>query len=118
MTDLATALTDPQPPLVRVDRRNLRAARTRNGILAACCTAMVCGDFRPSVIGVAKSAGVSIRSVFQHFGSLEGLHREALKADFVAPSIIAAVFGSDVTPICEATKARIVEVVVFGRVLS
>ncbi|MBI2708975.1 MAG: TetR/AcrR family transcriptional regulator [Actinobacteria bacterium] len=59
-----------QPPL---DGRTARALRTRDAIVDACIALVESGDLRPTAPRIADRAGVSVRSVFQHFDDLESL---------------------------------------------
>jgi len=56
-----------------VDGRTARAQRTRDAIVAACVALVDPGDYRPTAPRIAEEAGVSVRSVFQHFDDLETL---------------------------------------------
>ena len=56
------------------DGRAARAARTREAIVDACIAMVEEGDLRPTAPRVAERAGVSVRSVFQHFDDLPSLH--------------------------------------------
>ena len=56
-----------------VDGRTARAQRTRDSIVRACVDLVVEGDIRPTAPRIAERAGVSVRSVFQHFDDLETL---------------------------------------------
>ncbi len=56
-----------------VDGRTARAQRTRDAIVGACVALVEAGDFRPTAPRIAQEAGVSVRSVFQHFDDLETL---------------------------------------------
>jgi len=56
------------------DGRTLRALRTREAIVDATIELLEDGDLRPTAPRVAERAGVSVRSVFQHFDDLETLH--------------------------------------------
>jgi AcrR family transcriptional regulator len=64
------AVDDERP----VDGRTARAMRTRQVIVDACITLIDEGDLSPTAPRVAERAGVSVRSVFQHFDDLEGLY--------------------------------------------
>jgi AcrR family transcriptional regulator len=55
------------------DGRARRAWRTRESIVDACITVVDEGDLRPTAPRIAARAGVSVRSVFQHFDDLESL---------------------------------------------
>jgi AcrR family transcriptional regulator len=57
-----------------IDGRTARAVRTREAIVDACIALVDEGDVRPTALKVAERAGVSVRSVFQHFDDLEGLY--------------------------------------------
>jgi len=59
------------PPL---DGRSARALRTREAIVDACIGLVEEGELRPTAPRVAERAGVSVRSVFQHFEDLPALH--------------------------------------------
>lgn len=59
-----------------VDGRRARAARTRENIVAAALALLDSGDLRPTAASIAAKAGLSVRSVFQHFGDLEDLFLE------------------------------------------
>ena len=57
--------------MVRTDGRNRRAAETRRKIIAAAKAMIAETSVAPTVVGVAKRADVSVRSVFQHFHDVE-----------------------------------------------
>jgi TetR/AcrR family transcriptional regulator, regulator of autoinduction and epiphytic fitness len=61
-------------PPVPTDGRAARALRTREAIVDACVAMVEEGDLRPTAPRVAERAGVSVRSVFQHFDDLPSLH--------------------------------------------
>ena len=56
-----------------LDGRTARALRTHGAIVDACSELIEEGDLRPTAPRIAERAGVSVRSVFQHFDDLEGL---------------------------------------------
>ena len=56
-----------------VDGRTARSLRTRDAIVDACISLVDDGDLRPTGPRIAERAGVSVRSVFQHFDDLENL---------------------------------------------
>jgi AcrR family transcriptional regulator len=60
-------------PAAPVDGRTARAHRTRDAIVDACVALVHAGDYRPTAPRIAEEAGVSVRSVFQHFDDLETL---------------------------------------------
>src|SRR3954453_17326408 len=58
----------------RIDGRTARAERTHAAVIKAFLDLLYAGDPRPSTERVAKRAGVSERTVFQHFRDREGLY--------------------------------------------
>ena len=56
-----------------MDGRTARAVRTRDALVEATMSLIEDGDVRPTAPRIAERAGVSVRSVFQHFDDLEGL---------------------------------------------
>lgn len=63
-----------QEPAAPTDGRAARAARTRDAIVEASVALVEAGDLRPTAPRIAQRAGVSVRSVFQHFDDLPALH--------------------------------------------
>lgn len=59
-----------------MDGRRARTARTRENIVDAALALMDAGDLRPTAAAIAAKAGLSVRSVFQHFGDLQDLFLE------------------------------------------
>jgi TetR/AcrR family transcriptional regulator, regulator of autoinduction and epiphytic fitness len=59
----------------KIDGRTARARRTREAIVDAALALLDAGNLRPSAEDVAERAGVSPRSIFQHFGDREALNR-------------------------------------------
>lgn len=68
-------LDDPAPAVSHqaVDGRTARAVRTRDALVDATIALVEEGDLRPTAPRIAEQAGVSVRSVFQHFDDLETL---------------------------------------------
>lgn len=64
------------PP--KQDGRNLRSERTRAEIVKATQHLMAFGHLRPTCQQIAHAADRSVRSVFQHYPTLNALYREAL----------------------------------------
>jgi AcrR family transcriptional regulator len=60
-----------------VDGRHARGARARAAIVEALLALIEAGDLRPSAARIAERAGVSLRSVFQHFKDVESLFAAA-----------------------------------------
>lgn len=59
-----------------LDGRTARAVRTRDSLIDATMALIEEGDLRPTAPRIAERAGVSVRSVFQHFDDLETLFSE------------------------------------------
>ena len=79
--------------MVRTDGRNRRAAETRRKIIAAAKAMITETSVAPTVVGVAKRADVSVRSVFQHFHDVESLFvtvMDSIRADLVLPELPSA----------------------------
>ena len=79
--------------MVRTDGRNRRAAETRRKIIAAAKAMIAETSVAPTVVGVAKRADVSVRSVFQHFHDVESLFvtvMDSIRADLVLPELPSA----------------------------
>jgi len=64
------------PAEVRVDGRAARRTRSRQAVVEALLALLTKGDRRPTAARIAAEAGLSLRSVFQHFADLEALHAE------------------------------------------
>jgi len=62
--------------MTAVDGRVQRGTRNREAIVDALLACYEAGDLRPSVPEVAARAGVSIRSVHNHFTDVEALRAE------------------------------------------
>lgn len=61
------------------DGRAARAARTRDAIVDASVALVEEGDLRPTAPRIAERAGVSVRSVFQHFDDLPALYTAVVR---------------------------------------
>jgi AcrR family transcriptional regulator len=61
------------------DGRTSRSARTREAVVDALQALIVAGDPRPNAQRIAERAGVSTRTVFAHFASLDDLYRVAVE---------------------------------------
>jgi len=69
----------PTAAAVPADGRAARAARTREAIVDASLALVEEGDLRPTAPRIAERAGVSVRSVFQHFDDLPSLHTAVIE---------------------------------------
>jgi AcrR family transcriptional regulator len=77
------------------DGRAARAARTRDAIVDACIGLVETGDVRPTAPRIAERAGVSVRSVFQHFDDLSALHTAVVGRVFERLSMVAVAVDPD-----------------------
>jgi TetR/AcrR family transcriptional regulator of autoinduction and epiphytic fitness len=77
-------------PLARVDGRLARSERSRRAVVSALLDLFDEGNLRPTAAQIAERAGVSLRSVFQHFESLESLFAAAadVQMERLAPLLI------------------------------
>jgi TetR/AcrR family transcriptional regulator of autoinduction and epiphytic fitness len=67
------------PANTKVDGRTARANRTKARIAAATVELIEGGDSAPTSRRIAEQAGVSERTIFQHFADLEALHTAIAK---------------------------------------
>src|SRR6188768_3905463 len=82
---------------VRSDGRNRRAVQTRRKVIEAAKAMITETSTAPTVVGVAKRADVSVRSVFQHFGDVESLFVTVL--DAIGQDIVVPQQASDSRPL-------------------
>lgn len=77
-------------PLARVDGRLARSERSRRAVVGALLDLFEEDQLRPTAAQIAERAGVSLRSVFQHFESLETLFAAAadLQMERLAPLLV------------------------------
>jgi TetR/AcrR family transcriptional regulator, regulator of autoinduction and epiphytic fitness len=61
----------------KIDGRRARGLRTRDAIISALLDLIAGGDIAPTAQRIADRAGVSVRSVYQHFADVEGLYADA-----------------------------------------
>ncbi|MCX6386962.1 MAG: TetR/AcrR family transcriptional regulator [Solirubrobacterales bacterium] len=73
MSDIEPPAAVAAPDGNRPDGRTLRSQRTRRSIVEALRALVIEGDLRPTTEAVAQRAGVSERSIFQHFVDREAL---------------------------------------------
>ncbi len=64
------------------DGRVQRGARTRAAIVDALLSLLERGGAQPTAREVAETAGVSLRSVFQHFADMESLYASCVERQF------------------------------------
>ncbi len=82
-----TASAPTRPPVS--DGRTARSERTRTAIADAMLSLFEDGNLRPTGPLVAERAGVSLRTVFQHFADIEAIH--ATVADRQIERLLASV---------------------------
>lgn len=70
-------VSEPATTSVTTDGRTARAQRTRLAVVDALLALIEEGDLRPTGPRIAERAGVSLRSVFQHYNDLESLFAAA-----------------------------------------
>jgi TetR/AcrR family transcriptional regulator, regulator of autoinduction and epiphytic fitness len=97
----------PAVPAVPPDGRAARALRTREAIVDACIALVEEGDLRPTAPRIADRAGVSVRSVFQHFDDLPSLHIAVTER--IAERMAALVVPIDATLPLDDRVTRFVE---------
>ena len=90
------------------DGRTLRAERTRQALVDALFSLLDDGEVRPTAERIAERAGVSERSVFQHFPDREALFEAVAHQQY--ERVIAAVEPVDASrPLGERLDAFVVE---------
>jgi AcrR family transcriptional regulator len=70
---MGSAGTAAAAPVLTVDGRRARAVKTREALVDAAIGLLDSGDLKPTAAAIAARAGLSVRSVFQHFADLEDL---------------------------------------------
>lgn len=96
----------------RSDRKIVNIAK----IVATCRSMMMAGSFRPTMIGVATEAGLSIRTAFAHYRGVSDLYREALKESAVGDAMLARILGPELQAISPLARGRIIEAIGWGSV--
>jgi AcrR family transcriptional regulator len=87
-----------------IDGRTARAVRTKDAIVDATLALIDEGDLRPTGPRIAARAGVSVRSIFQHFDDLDALFSAV--GERVAMRIAGLIRPIDGTaPLSERTQA-------------
>ncbi len=98
----------------RVDGRTLRSLAIKTKILRTCRDLMKLGNFQPSVKFVAGAAGVSTKTVFTHFGSVERLRCNALEDEATREAVARLVIGTDGSSLSISTRDRVLRAVALG----
>ena len=89
-----------------VDSRAARSARTRRAIVDAMRALHDDGELRPTAPRIAERAGVSVRTVWQHFDDLETLMVEAGRRDLEIASGFVEEIDADL-PVRERISALV-----------
>jgi len=110
--DLASA--PAAAPAPRIDGRNRRALRSRAACIAACRSFLQTGNYRPTMVEIAKAAGVSTRTGFQLFLDIDLLRQEAVN-ESTARVIAATVLGSDAILLSDVALKRMVRALLLGK---
>jgi AcrR family transcriptional regulator len=98
----------PATGIGTVDGRVQRGARNRAAIVEALLALLEDGEARPSARSIADRAGVSLRSVFQHFDDMESLYAECVQRqeERIAPRLEPIDAGSSRSARIEALVAQ------------
>ena len=108
-------MTSTDATEVPVDGRLARSARTRMAILDALRTLFIGGELRPTAPAIAAEAGVSVRTVWQHFDDLQALMAEAGRREmervlgFVRPIDVALPLAERATALIDQRSAMFEE---------
>jgi AcrR family transcriptional regulator len=93
------AVAEKVGKMVSSDGRNRRAAETRRKVIEAAKAMITETSVAPTVVGVARRADVSVRSVFQHFGDVESLFVTVV--DSVGKDLVVPPTTSEMLPLAE-----------------
>jgi hypothetical protein len=72
------------------------------------------GSFQPAVKIVAGAVGVSTKTVFTHFGSVEGLRCNALEDEATRAAVAHLVIGTEEASLSISTRDRVLRAVALG----
>jgi AcrR family transcriptional regulator len=86
----------------------------KSEILRTCRDLMKLGNFQPAAATVARSAGVSTKTVFTHFGSVEGLRWSALEDEATRAAVANLVIGTGGACLSISTRDRVLRAVALG----
>lgn len=98
------------------DRRRARGATTRAAVVEALLALLYEGDLRPTGPRIAARAGVSLRSVFQHFADLDALfataaERQGERIRALSPPLAVAGTPAARAAALAAQRARVFEAI-------
>jgi TetR/AcrR family transcriptional regulator, regulator of autoinduction and epiphytic fitness len=84
----------PSTP-VKIDGRVARAERTRAAIIEALVDVLAEGDLQPTAERIAERAGVSLRTIYQHFPDRQALHKAVAERQWREVGKVIEVIPSD-----------------------
>ena len=90
------------------DGRTKRSLRTRAAVVDAVLQLVKEGDLRPTAPRIAERAGVSLRSVFQHFNDLGALHAAVAARQLAEVSDLTHPIDVDL-PLCDRAPAFVAQ---------
>lgn len=95
------------------DGRRDRRARSRERIIEATFLIVQRGNWRPTVTEIAAQAGVSVRTVFDIFGTIEGVYEELMRTRGLA---LRYTYADAINAVVVAVDADItVRLILMGR---
>jgi len=83
------------PTPAKVDGRVARAERTHAAIIEALVDVLAEGDLQPTAERIAERAGVSLRTVYQHFPDRQALHKAVAERQWREVGKVIEVIPSD-----------------------
>ena len=98
---------------IRGDGRNARRNRSRERIVLAAFDIVMGGNWRPSVKEIAARAGVSVRTVFDIFGTIDDGYEALIRAPMV--SLYALMQNVTLTPDGRMGQRRILSLIFMGK---
>src|SRR5262245_3064142 len=102
--------------LPKRDGRHRRRDRNREKALLACRAAFLAGEFRPSVVSIAKACRMSTRTVFVAWGSIDALYRAALDDADARQKMLMLIVREGALTLTRADQTRVVLAAVWGKV--
>src|SRR4051812_24626391 len=109
---MVAAMATPASP----DGRSARAVRTYESVVDAMLSLIDGGNLRPTAKQVSQQAGVSLRSVFQHFNDLEMLfataaERQAERMSALITPVLSTVPFNQRLLLFVETRCRVLEAI-------
>lgn len=95
------------------DLRNARAQRTKHTIVVACRALMSNVTSWPTVPQIAERAGVSLRTIYERFDSLEHVYQAAIDDPSVRERIMRRILGEAWTSVSLVVVDRFVRALLF-----